>query len=97
LTFDETIGSLDVSLDVEIRNGLGSVNLWLPDGYIVDMSTFDNLSLDARDGRTSAEMVYIEDGEIQHCATNVFTSKRSCLSCHFRLFNSSFSVRMVLT
>eukprot|EP00045_Choanoeca_perplexa_P005179 m.43936 g.43936 ORF g.43936 m.43936 type:complete len:420 (+) comp12977_c0_seq1:113-1372(+) len=74
LTFDETIGALDVSLDVEIRNGLGSVHLWLPDGYIVDMSTFDNVSLDARDGRTSAEMVYIEEEEIQHCATNVFTS-----------------------
>eukprot|EP00730_Choanoeca_flexa_P007974 TRINITY_DN12419_c1_g1_i1.p1 TRINITY_DN12419_c1_g1~~TRINITY_DN12419_c1_g1_i1.p1 ORF type:complete len:272 (+),score=79.90 TRINITY_DN12419_c1_g1_i1:3-818(+) len=78
IEFDETIGALDVSLDVDIRNGLGEVFLYLPNEYLVPMAGIDDVDEDIRDGRTTAEMVYVEedDGEttVEHCSTNVFTA-----------------------
>eukprot|EP00730_Choanoeca_flexa_P016123 TRINITY_DN7557_c0_g1_i2.p1 TRINITY_DN7557_c0_g1~~TRINITY_DN7557_c0_g1_i2.p1 ORF type:complete len:437 (+),score=102.13 TRINITY_DN7557_c0_g1_i2:240-1550(+) len=76
LEIDTTIGALDVSIDMEaVRNGLGEVELFLPNRYIHPAKAVrTNFQENVTDGPATAELVYISDNETRHCATNVFTS-----------------------
>ena len=78
VTVDDVVGAFDVSIDGSMgpRNGLGEVNLVLPDKYMIRNKDFANVNnADITDAQASVEMVYVKDGELQHCPTSVFTSK----------------------